>query len=254
MENKRGRPANWTPPKGGARYPQYGLKDALVWANKLVAKTHLGPQPSDIVYASVVSSKGATAQIKVSALKQFNLLEGSSQAYSATSLAKAISAAPSEEKQDLYARAALAPAIFKALFDTYHGDEVSIGKLKQRVADLNVHPDKTGQCVSIYVDTMQIAGLVSVDGDKVVHRAAIAEEVEVSDTSEGEIVDPLEYSNESNNLDANDKPGHRQSDPAQLGTIAAPRAIFHVNVNLDASLDTEKLEKHLALLKRYGAI
>jgi hypothetical protein len=32
------------------------------------------------------------------------------------------------------------------------------------------------------------------------------------------------------------------------------RAVFHVNVSLDSSLDTEKLERQLRLLRKYGAI
>ena len=33
-----------------------------------------------------------------------------------------------------------------------------------------------------------------------------------------------------------------------------PRAVFNVNVSLDSSLDIEKLQKQLELLKRFGAI
>ena len=37
-------------------------------------------------------------------------------------------------------------------------------------------------------------------------------------------------------------------------TAKRPRAVFNVNVTLDSSLDTEKLQKQLELLKRFGAI
>jgi hypothetical protein len=41
---------------------------------------------------------------------------------------------------------------------------------------------------------------------------------------------------------------------AQRDATATPRAVFNGNVTLDASLDVEKLEKQLALLRKYGAL
>jgi hypothetical protein len=38
------------------------------------------------------------------------------------------------------------------------------------------------------------------------------------------------------------------------GVASGPRAVFNVNVTLDSSLDIEKLQKQLELLKRFGAI
>lgn len=226
----------------------------MAWATKLVSKTHIGAQPADIVYASVVNSKGPLGEIKVSALKQYGLLEGDKKAYGATDLAKAIAASPAEELPALYARAALAPPIFKALFDTFHGDDVPIGRLKQRAAELNVHPDNTTTCANTYVAAISLAGLATVEGDRVVHEAATV----------GEASKLLEIAaDELDNLTPNENHGQTNIEASedsinpnneQIGAGGNMRAVFHVNVNLDSSLDTEKLERQLALLKRFGAI
>jgi hypothetical protein len=40
----------------------------------------------------------------------------------------------------------------------------------------------------------------------------------------------------------------------KVNVQSGPRAVFNVNVTLDSSLDIEKLQKQLELLKRFGAI
>jgi hypothetical protein len=247
--------AKTTPPagkvKGGARFPRFGLEDALTWAKKLVSKTHLGPQPQDILFASVVGSKGPRGEIKISALKQFDLLEGTSKAYQATKLSRAIVAAPPDEAPALLAQAALAPTVFKALFETFHGDEVSTAKLKQRAADLKVHPDEVERCVNLYVASLEVARLVTTAGDVVRHvtdAAAAAGKKLEPETDVASVEDEVADSAQEGFL-----PG---SENGELGaeTGLRPRAAFQVTINLDASLDTEKLERQLQLLKRYGAI
>lgn len=236
--------------KGGTRYPLYSLVDAVPWSRKLVSKTHLGPQPQDVVLAGVVDAKSTTGKVRVSALKQYNLLEGNSKAYQATSLAKSIASAPDDELKALLRQAALHPAVFKALYETFQGDEVSTAKLRQRASDLAVHPDKAEACVQIYVASLEYADLLVVVGDKVAHKslqpgASLPNKQPETgleeDQSEGDGKDPEPDPQEEEELET---PG--------LG--GRPRAIFHVNVNLDASLDTDKLQRQLDLLKKYGAI
>lgn len=250
----KSKPPKGTAPKGGTRYPRYGLKEASEWAKKLVSKTHSNPQPAEIIYASVVDSKGPRGEIKVSALKQFGLLDGPKNAYFATDLAKAIAAAPAEELKPLFSQAAMAPPLFKALFDTYHGDQVQFAKLRQRAAELQVHPDNLANAVSIYAASLALAGLVTVEGDKVNHQAATSlaspEAAPVNeDSAATELGDAdgaaVEEGIGSKGEEGSDQPG---------AAVGSPRAVFHVNVNLDASLDTDKLERQLALLKRFGAI
>lgn len=144
--------------KGGAVFPRIPLADAVVYAKKLVSKTHTGPQSNDVILMGVIGSKHDKGVYGMSALKQFGLMTGDTKShFSADVLAKKIAAAPSEELIPLFRQAALKPTVFKALFETFHGDTVSKAKLKQRVADLKVHPDETGNCVEVYVASMSTA-------------------------------------------------------------------------------------------------
>lgn len=238
--------------KGGTRFPRYSLKDALPWAKKLVSKTHLGPEPRDVIFAGVVGSTSTTGEIKVSALKQFNLLEGTAKAYSATQLARAIASAPAEELPPLLRQAALAPDVFEALFRTFHSDEVTVAKLKQRAADLKVHPDETERCVKLYVESLEVAGLVEKKGDVVQHVMTQGAPQDASILSDDEIeIDVEENAEVSAEVSHEDVQSEKTTVNEGEGR---PRAVFNVNISLDSSLDTEKLEKQLKLLKRYGAI
>ena len=237
--------------KGGTRFPRYSLKDALPWAKKLVSKTHLGPEPRDVIFAGVVGSASTTGEIKVSALKQYNLLEGTANAYSATQLARAISAAPVDELAPLLRKAALAPDVFEALFRTFHGDDVNPAKLKPRAADLKVHPDETERCVNLYSESLEVAGLVKVNGELIQH--VVNQQVPQSDAPSADAeADAGEEINEETAGTSQD--GAQEEAPVENEDYLRPRAVFNVNVSLDSSLDTEKLEKQLKLLKAYGAI
>jgi hypothetical protein len=158
--------------KGGSTFPRVALTDAIGYARKLVSKTHTAPQPKDVILSGVFGVRGPQGEIRISALKQYGFLKGDVKTnFSADNLAKKIVAAPSEELVPLYRQAMLKPTIFKKLFDTFHGDAVSKAKLKQRAADLKVHPDETSTCVDLYISGMVTACLVIVDGDQVTHLA-----------------------------------------------------------------------------------
>lgn len=234
--------------KGGRRFPQYPLKDAVKWAEKLVSKTHGGPQPDDLIKAGVVEAKSGVGDMRISALKQFDLMDGTSKGYSATDLAKELRSAPDEEKRPLYVRAALKPEVFKAIYETYQGDSVSAAKLKQRAADLQVHPDASAKCVDVYVETMEFAGLVTRNGDTLVHVA----KGEVSSS------DPIETGTEENIGEVQDTTEKYDVEDQvhNAGGTSTRRGVatVQVNINLDSTLDTEKLQKQLELLRRYGAL
>lgn len=238
--------------KGGTRFPRYSLKDALPWAKKLVSKTHLGPEPRDIIFAGVLGSTSTTGEIKISALKQYNLVEGPAKAYTATKLARAIDSAPTEDLPPLLREAALAPDVFEALFRTFHGDKVTLAKLKQRAAELKVHPEETERCAKLYIETLEVAGLVRTNGELIQH--VVNQQMPQTDLSapDQEAGAGAETSEESLGEAAEEE----VQDEGLIDVEAnpRPRAVFHVNISLDSSLDTEKLEKQLKLLKSYGAI
>lgn len=257
--------------KGGTIFPRVTLNDAVGYARKLVSKTHTAPQTQDVILSGVIGAKGAHGKVRLSALKQYGFLEGDTKTnFSAAELAKKIAAAPPEELVPLYRQAMLKPTVFKKLFDTFHGDPVSKAKLKQRAADLKVHPDETASCVELYISGMTTAQLVTVEGDQVKHLASseIAAESPGSAAAEAdlEMADEQSGDEEPAALDTSGDAAKAEANSAKDNTNVAkakalkgtgqsgPRAVFNVNVTLDSSLDIEKLQKQLELLKRFGAI
>lgn len=252
-------------------FPRMSLGDILPYAKRLVSKTHTAPQPTDVILMGVFGSKHGKGKYGMSAAKQYGLMAGDGKTnFSATDLAKKIASAPAEEQAMLCRRAAMKPAVFKAIFDTYHGDLVPKTRLRQRAADLNVHPDETTTCVELYVATLVTAGLASVEGEQVRH-ATSSDAVTLSEPAdEDESIDPI-GSNESEidlvmaapqeDVVGFDEAATKQAKSLSANTLTAsaathvgPRAVFNVNVTLDSSLDIEKLQKQLELLQRFGAI
>lgn len=249
--------------KGGSIFPRVSLADALKYSKKLVTKTHVARISQDVVYSGVVGAKSGLGAVRASALKQYGFLEGDNKRdFSASTLAKKIASSPDNEVVPLYRESALKPNIFKKLSETFHGDAVSRAKLKQRAAELKVHPDETETCVDVYLSTMQTAELVRPEGDLFRHLTAQElgsvgpagaedrEESEESDLEGAEAPAEQELANGEEALE--EKEESTSARKASKGST--PRAVFTVNVQLDASLDTEKLEKQLALLKKYGAL
>lgn len=271
VEEKRTRQMPKGGRKGGSVFPRVALSDAVAYARKLVSKTHTSAQPKDVILSGVVGAKAGVGEVRMSALKQYGFLKGDAKSnFSADDLAKKIAAAPPEELIPLYRQSVLKPTVFKKLFDTFHGDTVSKGKLKQRAADLKVHPDETATCVDLYVSGMETAGLVTVEGDQVKHLASSdVESASVLNSASETVAEATEGFSEDDETQSAlpaggdgvsaevPAPGDgRIAKPqvpggnAQLG----PRAVFNVSVTLDSSLDIEKLQKQLELLKRFGAI
>jgi hypothetical protein len=246
--------------KGGTSFPRIALVDALGYAKKLVTKTHTGPQPQDVIFSGVVGAKSGKGQVRIGALKQYGLIKGDAKTnYAAEELAKQINAAPPDELPPLYQRVALRPAVFKNIFDAFLGDSVTKAKLRQRASDLKVHPDETAACVDLYISTMTTAGLVTVDGENVTHIAPIATGVKVGEAADtGASIESAD--DEGSSREGEESGGDAENDAWQHKAVTGnrgargPRAVFNVNVSLDSSLDIEKLQKQLELLRRFGAI
>lgn len=236
--------------KGGTRFPRHKFTEALPWARKLVSKTHLGPQPVAIVLSGVVGATSSVGEVKISSLRQYGLLEGKAAEITASDLARRIAAAPEDELRGLFRQAVMFPPVFKALFDTFHGDEVPRAKLTQRAAALKVHPDETDTCIDVYIDSMQMAGLVRIEGDRVIHLSAA--------DANGSVLPPLaaqgEELDEKGGQDVDEDSPEEGSPFDPPAASRRPTANVTIAINVDSSLDTDKLEKQLQLLKRYGAL
>jgi len=250
--------------KGGAVFPRMNLETAVGYAKRLVAKTHSGPQTKDIIYSGVLDAKGGAGNVKLSALKQYGFSIGNNEnGFAASEPAKLLASAPPEEIKSHCIAAVLRPKVFKALFDTFHGDTVTLGKLKQRAAALNVHPEQTESCISIYLESAQLAGLVTPVGDSFRHVADSHAKVEAlkQDDEAGQVENERGKAGEPETVQ---EPEQARTDTAlaeqksnggdSVDSGSSPRAIFNVNVTLDSSLDTDKLQKQLELLKKFGAI
>lgn len=241
--------------KGGTTFPRLSLGDALKYAEKLVSKTHTGPQPEAVILKGVFGNSGSVGRIRVSALKQFGLLKYVENGLCASDLARDVIAAPDEEKRPLLTKACLTPNVFRTLFDTFHSDQVTKAKIRQQTSSLNVHPDLLEPCVDLFLQSLQTASLATVLDDKVsiVSASSVTESIEresidTEDSFESEDIEPSD-------VDQPDSQGEDGSGQADNESHAnRPRAIIQVNVTLDSSLDTDKLEEQLKLLRQYGAI
>lgn len=261
------------PPKGGRKggtiFPRVPLKQALDYAKKLVSKTAVAPQPEATILAGVFNNGGPEGRIRLSALKQFGLLEGKASGYKATELARSIDAAVDDvEKRPLLEQALLASKVYRELFNTYQGDQASKAKIRSRAQQLDVHPDVSEKCADLFIASALAAGVGTGEGDGIRLKGAInvpqaetaagdnlPEQVEAPQ-SEEEVADPIAGSTRRER-----PPGaaHSQADSdSDVAGVAAPRprtaADVTLNLTVDSSLDGDKLEKQLALLRRYGLI
>lgn len=238
-------------PKGGRRggtiFPRIRLKDAVDYARKLVAKTHTGPQPGSVILPGVFGSAGPSAKVKASALKQYDLMSGTPKEYGATELSKKIVGATPEEIPEHLRTALLKPKLFKTLFDTFCHDKVSIPRIKQQASNLKVHPDTLDECVQLFVDSACDAGLAEKIGDEVkFHASTIAvltgagtEDVDDTHSDEG---------------DTGQENGEGEDGVAKSSTQSRKAGIANLEIKIDPSMDPEKLDKLLGVLKKYGQI
>lgn len=248
--------------KGGTIFPRISLEQALVYSKKVVSKTAIAAQPEATILAGVFDNVGSNGKIRLSALKQFGLIEGTAAGYKGTQLARDIeAAADAGEKLILVRRALLTSKVFRELYNTYQDDQTTKGKIRGRTQQLGVHPDASDACTDFFVSSALTAVLATVEGDGI--RLVAATEV-----TNGPKGDPLEDEiHEPDSLEEDDSGEIKGTlDPATPGTknngekagtiTPRPRTAADVTLNLtiDSSLDGDKLEKQLVLLRRYGLI
>jgi hypothetical protein len=253
------KPAKRQPPKGGRKggttFPRLTLKQALGYSDKLVRKTHTAPQPQRTILAGVFGNAGPDGKVRASALKQYGLLEGDVKAYQATKLAKDIDGAPQEDRPPLLQRAFLSPKLFKQIFETFHGDTVSKARIRQSALSLKVHPDSVDECVTFFVDSAETAGLGTRDGESLT--LAEASGAPVAEVPEPEPPAPAHEGGAEGGTEPATAPSpsatsDMHDEPPE--TAQRTKAGVTVNLTVDSSLDTGKLEGQLALLRKYGVI
>jgi hypothetical protein len=236
--------------KGGTQFPRLDLKQATDFAKKLVSKTHTGPQSEKIILPGVFNNAGPAGKVRAAAMKQYDLLKGSPQGYEASDLAKQIVAAPPNEVFHLFQNACLKPKLFKNLHDTFHSDTVTTGKIRQQAAHLNVHPDSLDECVSIFVKSVVFAGLATEKDENIdfVHVEGLPKPSETTDASTS-----------AKDLKAPEQNGNEEKLSRDIELDAGADSLrkaakTQVEIKIDPSMDPEKLDKLLGVLKKYGQI
>lgn len=245
--------------KGGRQFPQINLKDAIEYAKRLVSKTHTGPQPEAIILKGVFDASGGMGGVRASAMKQYGLMDGKSDGYKASELAKKIVNAPAEEQPPLLRRALLKPAVFSTLYETFKGDKATSAKVRQQAASHEVHPDNLDKCVNLFLESAEFAGVGQRDADGITLSVTPVDESANASVNNGTDDNPNESLPDDSASSAESlKQPPALKPPADPGVSAerpaSGRAVIQVNIDLDSSLDTDKLEKQLALLRKYGAI
>jgi hypothetical protein len=267
-ETKASTPAAKKPPKGGRKggtiFPRVGLKKALEYSEKLVRKTHTGPQPKDAIFRGVFENVGSEGDVRASALKQYGLLEATAEGFKASDLARNIVAALPEEQATLKGQAFLSSKLFKKIFDTYNGDTVSTSKIRQSALGLKVHLDSVDECVRLFIESAVLVGLAAQDGDSLllVQSSTIVPVADARDdesavtSDEGEIADAEDGTAAiAGSTEAQDTANRRNGGgESSTGIPRTEKAAVAVNLNVDSSSDPDKLEKQLKLLRQYGVI
>lgn len=242
--------------KGGATFPRVDLKQAVEYSNKLVSKTHTGPQPQNVIYPGVFGVTSSRGAPKASALKQYKLMKGTPQAYEATELAKSISVSPENEVSNLLVESLLNVKLFKTAFDTFKGDTVSGAKIKQQAASHNVHPDSLEEFLSVFVNSCVYAGVAAKEGDDIcfvldTHIQEIEDQLEV--VEEENVEDPASTNEGQTDIDGG--PGEGRNDfERQQGNLGNTPQKADIQIKIDPSMDPEKLDKLLGVLKKYGQL
>ena len=236
--------------KGGTRFPRLDIKEALEYSKRLVSKTHNGPQPEQTILVGVFNNKGSAGEVRASALKQYGLLEGDANAYTASPLARQIEAALPEERRTLVRKAFLTPKLFKQVYDTLQSETASSARVRQVVVTGDVHPDSADACVKCFIDGAVHAGIGSMSGESIV-------------LVNGAVAVPINDSSDNDDLEATARPEAEAAAAATAanansgdkGTSArTDKPGLTVSINVDSSSDPDKLEKQLKLLRDYGVI
>ena len=239
--------------KGGTVFPRISLEQALKYSDKLVRKTHTGPQPEKTILAGVFGNSGPLGRVRASALKQFGLLGGKPSAYQASPLAKSIDAAVDEEKVQLLQKAFLSSKLFSDLFTTYNGDAVAKGKIRQHALSLKVHPDTVEECVGLFLESAETAGLGKRDGDSIVlaKSAVVPDEQSNTDSDEQQAESGVSETKAEDGAPAKQEP---EGQRVRTDSSSHAKSGLNVTLTVDSSSDPDKLQKQLELLRKFGVI
>lgn len=251
FEGKRGR-------KGGTTFPRYGLKHLSSYLKSLVSKTHTNSINIEQLNAGVfgVGAKSIPGKVKSSALKQFGLISGDNTKFKATELCSKITMSEGEEQKLLFQNAFSKVAIFVNTLSTFQNSKTEKTKLGQyAVSTLKVHPDMKDDFTNVLLESAEISGLCTIEGTFVTFKS-LSPAVTIVDEDIND--ENLDDDSEENDGSKPEEKGTPETPPSfqNTGSLQKKNQASNINVNIDVdpSMDPEKLEKLLKLLKNYGAI
>jgi hypothetical protein len=242
--------------KGGTMFPRTPLDKALGYSENLVRKTHSGAQPVQTILVGVFKNKGDDGKVRASALRQFGLLEGDADGYSASQLAREIEATPKTEQHIVIQRAFFNAKLFKQLYDTFQSDTVSRAKLRQAAVTAKVHPDTGLECVDCFVSSAVTAGLATeIDAENVAITAASTLNAPPVVTEPAPDALPADEEGTPAAEVTPPPPKPATSAAKQTGSgDGTTRTGAQLQLHVDSSSDPDKLRKQLELLREFGMI
>ena len=260
--------------KGGKQFPRVSLKEAVGYAKKLVSRTFTAAQPRAIIFKGVFNSAGTRGEERASAMRQYGFLDGTNEALTASQAARDLVVAIGDSQKSLLQQACLKPKVFNLLYSTFQGDKASAAQLRQQAVQNGVHPDTSDRCVELFIESALFAGLAAADGDQYQILSAITRTVDPDDGAPNADAPDADIAELDTSVQQPDLPerGAAATVPPVSGTtplsaatpqpspqqppngVPPARSVIQINVNLDSSFETEKLEKQLELLRRYGAL
>lgn len=235
---KRGR-------KGGITFPRHGLDEFVTeYVDKLCSKTHTKPIDLNQLNVGVFGFRANSQEgrVKKSSMTQYGLIEGAYSKMNATKLCKDINLTSGDEQKKYLQNAFLNVAVFKKTFETFQNSTEDKSKIIQfAVEPLGVHPDNAKNFTDSFISSAKFVGLCTEAGDK------------ISFSSSEDIVAEVEgEKSEEDDMSEEDKNEGDSVIPPKGSDVS--RYTPNLQIKIDPTLDPEKLERQLKILRRYGLI
>lgn len=245
--------------KGGTRFPRYSLQHLVSFLNSLLGKTHTSPINIEQLNAGVfnVGAKSNAGKTKFSALKQFGLVDGDYKSLNSTDLCSDIAMNDGEEKTKNLQKAVQNVKPFADALRTYQNSTTEKTKIGQyAVSTLKVHPDSRDDFVKVFVESCEEAGLCTIDGQSILFEQNPSFKENNEDESMEDEISKLDDGVENEKTDSPENPQSQKTETytQTYSTKKQGNSNINVKIDVDPSMDPEKLEKLLKLLKEYGAI
>ena len=243
MSDKKKTQTSRPKPKGGTRFPQHQLGELVKHVEILARKTRAHEISLAQLNVSVfdLSESSATGKVQLSSMRQFGLVQGKYEALKASPLAQEIAGSRGDARVRFFRAAFANVKTFADTFRTFAGDETEIAKIESyAIAPLGVHPDKAPLFAQNFAKSAEACALATLDADRVSLEQSLDPSVGEQVTPGGDAQDTL----------VDDGIDERSG----LVLTTSPGSGHSIAIQVDSSMDPEKLEKHLRILRQYGLI